>query len=128
MQTKRLAQRYDCLAPDGSEIRLLAAGERGSCVHCTLPAGTVSRAVAHRSVEEIWYCLAGRGQMWRKAGRKEETVELSAGVSLTIPRGAHFQFRNLDHMPLEVVLVTMPPWPGDDEAERVADHWPLPRP
>jgi mannose-6-phosphate isomerase-like protein (cupin superfamily) len=125
MQTKRLTQRYDCLAPDGSEIRLLARGERGSCVHCTLGARAVSRAVTHRSVEEIWYCIAGRGEMWRKVGELEETVGLSAGVSLTIPQGAHFQFRNLEDLPLEVVLVTMPPWPGDEEAVRVEDHWPV---
>jgi mannose-6-phosphate isomerase-like protein (cupin superfamily) len=63
--------------------------------------------------------------MWRKVGDVEETVELSAGVSLTIPRGAHFQFRNLEDRPLEVVLVTMPPWPGDEQAVRVEDHWPV---
>ncbi len=141
LPTKRLPSACDCLAPDGSEIRLLVAGERGSCVHCTLPPGAVSLAVRHRSVEEIWYVLAGQGQMWRRldgaqtsaeegsehdtANRTEEVVELSAGMSLTIPRGAHFQFRNPGAIPLEIVLVTMPPWPGEDEAVRVADHWPV---
>lgn len=123
MQTKRVSTGYDCLAPDGSEIRLLVAGERGSCVHCTLPPGGVSLAVTHVSVEEVWYCLAGRGEVWRKAGADEETVEVSPGASLTIPRGAHFQFRNLADTPLEFVLVTMPPWPGEHEAVRVDDHW-----
>jgi mannose-6-phosphate isomerase-like protein (cupin superfamily) len=125
MQTKRLPRAYDCLAPDGSEIRLLAAGERGSCVHCTLPPGAVSRAVTHLSVDEIWYCLAGRGQVWRKLDETEETVEVSSGVCLTIPRGAHFQFRNAGDVPLQIVLVTMPPWPGEHEAARVEDHWPV---
>ena len=27
--------------------------------------------------------------------------------------------------PLEIVIVTMPPWPNMEEAERVADHWPV---
>lgn len=125
MQAKRVPSRYDCLAPDRSEIRLLVTAERGSCVHCTLPPGAVSLAVKHRSVEEIWYCLAGRGEVWRKLGSNEETVEFSPGVSLTIPCGAHFQFRNAGDKPLELVLVTMPPWPGEHEAERVADHWPI---
>ena len=125
MQTKRLPRRYDCLAPDGSEIRLLAAGERGSCVHCTLPPGAVSHAVTHRSVEEIWYCIVGHGEVWRKLDGAEETVEVSGGVCLTIPCGAHFQFRNPGDTPLEIVLVTMPPWPGEHEAERVEEHWPV---
>jgi mannose-6-phosphate isomerase-like protein (cupin superfamily) len=125
MQTKRLPSRSDCLAPDGSEIRLLVAGERGSCVHCTLPPRAVSRAVTHRSVEEIWYFLHGQGQVWRSLDGAEETAEVSPGVCLTIPCGAHFQFRNTGGVPLEFVLVTMPPWPGDQEAVRVTDHWPV---
>ena len=123
MKTSRLPEPYDCLAPDGSEIRLLAATERGSMVHCTLPAGKTSLAVAHRTVEEIWYFLEGQGQVWRKLGEREEVVDASPGVSLTIPAGAHFQFRNSGDAPLRIVLTTMPPWPGDSEAYRVPGHW-----
>ena len=90
MKTKKLAEDYDCLAPDGSEIRLLTMTQRGSSVHCTLPPGCVSRPVAHRTVEEMWYFLEGRGQVWRKQEEWEEVVEVSPGVSLTIPLGAHF--------------------------------------
>ena len=125
MQTKYLPQAYDCLAPDGSEIRVLAATERGSFVHCTLPPGAVSQAVAHRLVEEIWYFIRGRGQVWRKLGELEEVVDVFPGVSLTIPTGAHFQFRSLADEPMEFLLTTMPPWPGEDEAYRVKDYWPL---
>jgi mannose-6-phosphate isomerase-like protein (cupin superfamily) len=123
MQTKMLAASRDCLAPDGSEIRLLAATERGSSVHCTLPLGMVSLAVAHHNVEEIWYFLQGRGRLWRKLGAREEIVDVSEGMSVTIPAGAHFQFRNTGTEPLRFVLTTMPPWPGDEEAYRVEDHW-----
>lgn len=123
MQTKQLSQAPDCFAPDGSEIRLLPATGRASMVHCTLPPGKVSLAVAHRTVEEIWYFLEGRGEVWLKLGADEEVVQVSPGVSLTIPLGAHFQFRNSGDTPLRFVLATVPPWPGDDEAYRVADHW-----
>src|SRR5580698_2554867 len=37
--------------------------------------------------------------------------------------GTHFQFRASDGAPLTVVGVTMPPWPGDDEAYEVPGTW-----
>jgi mannose-6-phosphate isomerase-like protein (cupin superfamily) len=74
-------------------------------------------------VEEIWFILSGRGQMWRRQNEGAEIVDLSAGVCLTIPLGTHFQFRSLGQEPLRAVAVTMPPWPGDDEAVIVAGEW-----
>ncbi len=123
MRKKSLPRMYDCLAPDGSEIRLLVAAERGGMAHCTLPPGGVSLAVRHRTVEEVWYCLSGLGELWRKQGDEEQVLKLSPGVSADIPLGAHFQFRTLGEEPLELVLTTMPPWPGEEEAVRVDDHW-----
>jgi len=111
------------LAPDQSEIRLLAASGRASAVHCTLPAGQVSLAVVHKTVEEIWYFLEGQGEVWRKQGDNEKVTPVAPGVSLTIETGAHFQFRNTARGPLRFLCLTMPPWPGEEEAERVADHW-----
>src|SRR5690242_796237 len=61
-QTRRVGPEYDALAPDGSEIRLLVEVNGGSMVHCSLAPGAVTRAIRHRSVEEVWLCLAGRGQ------------------------------------------------------------------
>ena len=124
MQTKQLPEDCDTLAPDGSEIRVLAATGRGSMAHCSLPPGQTSLPVAHRTVEEVWYFLAGRGEVWRKLDEQEEVVGVSLGVSLSIPRGAHFQFRNTGETPLQFVLTTIPPWPGADEAYRVPGHWP----
>jgi len=72
--------------------------------------------VKHRTVEEIWYFLAGRGQVWRAQGDREEVLDARPGVSLTIPLGTHFQFRNIGDVPLEFVIATTPPWPGEDEA------------
>jgi len=66
--TKRLPSKLDFRAPDGSNVRLLVSGRNGSMAHFELPPGQTSRAVAHRTVEEIWYFLAGRGEMWRKMG------------------------------------------------------------
>jgi mannose-6-phosphate isomerase-like protein (cupin superfamily) len=44
-------------------------------------------------------------------------------VSITIPTGAKFQFRNDGDEPLEAIGVTMPPWPGADEAIEVEGVW-----
>jgi mannose-6-phosphate isomerase-like protein (cupin superfamily) len=122
--TGQIAGPYDALAPDGSEIRLLAATGRASVVHCTLPPGGVSLAVAHRTVEEIWYVIGGRGEVWRWQGDVEAVTPVGPGTALTIPTGAHFQFRTTSDAPLQIVIATMPPWPGEEEAERVPDHWP----
>lgn len=122
-QTARVADNYDVLAPDGSEIRVLVSSERGSMVHCTLRPGAVTWAVRHRSVEEVWYCLSGTGEMWRSAKDIEEVVTLRPGVAISIPVGASFQFRATSTDPLNVVITTMPPWPGPDEAEFVRGHW-----
>ncbi len=122
---RQLSQDYDTLAPDSSEIRLLAATSRGSMVHCTLNPGEVSLAVAHKSVEEVWFFLEGTGQVWRRLGELERTVDVSPGVSLAIPVGAHFQFRTIGDRPLCFVIVTMPPWPGEDEAHPVPGRWPV---
>ena len=123
--TKQLSEAYDVLAPDASEIRLLVGTTRGSLAHGTLPPGRVSLAVAHRTVEEVWYVTAGRGQVWRKQGGEEMVVDVGAGTALTIPTGAHFQFRTTGSEPLRFVMCTMPPWPGEQEAVRVPDHWPV---
>lgn len=115
----------DVLAPDGSEIRLMSETSRGSMVHCSLGPGEVSLPVAHRTVEEVWYFLEGTGQVWRKHGGEERVVDVAPGGSLSIPVGAHFQFRATGDRPLRFVIVTMPPWPGDDEAYPVAGCWPV---
>jgi mannose-6-phosphate isomerase-like protein (cupin superfamily) len=104
-------------------VRPLLQLKGGSFAHFELAPGKVSKAVAHRTVEEIWYFLRGRGEMWRKADAHEEIVPVEPGVCLTIPLGTSFQFRSIGDVPLEMVVVTMPPWPGEDEAYAVEGEW-----
>ena len=122
--TKMLARDAEAIAPDGCEVRILAATPRGSMAHFTLGPGQIARAVAHRTVEEVWYFLAGKGRMWRRSGEREEIVEVAPGLSLAIPLGTRFQLRNDGEAPLAAVAVTMPPWPGEDEAYVVEGRWP----
>ncbi|MBC5785708.1 cupin domain-containing protein [Ramlibacter sp. USB13] len=92
--------------------------------HFELAAGQVARAVVHRTVEEVWFVLSGRGEMWRRQGAREETVVLEPGVCVTIPLGTHFQFRASPSEGVAAVAVTMPPWPGPGEAVFVEGPWP----
>lgn len=122
--TVRAADVAEVVAPDGSRLRPLARVPGGSVSRFELGAGEVSRAVAHRSVDEIWYVLEGRGEMWRRHDGAEETVQLEPGTCLSITAGTGFQFRASADGPLAVVAVTMPPWPGPDEAREVDGAWP----
>jgi mannose-6-phosphate isomerase-like protein (cupin superfamily) len=114
----------DVVAPDGSDVRVLLSLGRGSMAHFELGAGRVSRPVAHHSVDEIWFILHGHGQMWRRQAERQEIVPLRSGTCVSIPAGTHFQFRSDSGGPLAAVGVTMPPWPGADEAYDVPGAWP----
>jgi len=123
-------------APDGSAVRLLLDGRHGatrcSMVEVSIPAGAVSRPVRHRTVEEVWYIIAGRGRVWRCLPDLPATevapVAVAAGDAIVIPTGWAFQFaadgndNSADDAGagaggLRFICVTMPPWPGMDEAE-----------
>lgn len=110
-------------APDGSDVRVLLAARGASVAHFELGPGAVAAAVRHRSVDEVWFVLAGRGRMWRRDEDGEEVVELVPKRCLDIPVGTSFQFRCDGDEPLEIVGTTSPVWPGDDEAVPVDGPW-----
>ncbi len=115
----------DVTAPDGSEIRLLIdqrhQASAASRVEVTLPAGQVSRPVWHQNVEELWYVLQGQGEVWRCPPDTDPAfyaaVAVKPGDSLVIPPHWRFQFRASDAEELRFLCFTVPPWPGDDEAQ-----------
>jgi mannose-6-phosphate isomerase-like protein (cupin superfamily) len=109
--TRHLAEHPDAIAPDGSEVRLLASAQRGSMAHFELPSGKISAAVAHRTVEEVWFFTSGQGRLWRKIDSAEETIDVHPGVSISIPVGCHVQFRSDGD------------WPGMHEAFAVTGTW-----
>ena len=122
-ETKRLPAVPDAIAPDGSAVRILLCVPGASVAHFELGPGDVAIAVAHRTVDEIWYFLHGRGEMWRKHGAEESVEPVEPGVCITIPVGTHFQFRSLGPEALSAIGVTAPPWPGEREAYMVTGKW-----
>mmetsp|Transcript_37406 Transcript_37406/g.58938 ORF Transcript_37406/g.58938 Transcript_37406/m.58938 type:complete len:192 (-) Transcript_37406:1248-1823(-) len=133
--------RSDHQAPDGSEIRNLTATKGGGLSHCRVPPGGVTAPVYHKTTEELWYCLKGKGQVWRGAvvGGDEgngsgwsgggeggkiysgSVEEVEAGVSLNIPVLTPFQIKNTGEESLDLILATIPPSPGAEEAVAVSE-------
>jgi mannose-6-phosphate isomerase-like protein (cupin superfamily) len=122
-ETKRLPVEPGDVAPDGTDVRTLLRLKGGSFAHFELAPGEISMAVVHRTIEEIWYFLGGRGEMWRQQDDHEEVIPVDSGVCITIPLGTRFQIRAFGNEPLQFVVVTMPPWPGADEAYQVHGKW-----
>jgi len=122
-ETKSLPAKPDVTAPDGSDVRILLSLKGGSMSHFELGPGKISRAVKHKTVEEIWYFLEGQGNMWRKLGEHEEVTRVAANMCITIPVGTRFQFRSFGTRSLKAVAITMPPWPGENEALFVDGKW-----
>ena len=76
------------------------------------------------TVEEVWYVVHGRGEVWRADENGDSVVDVSPGVALSIETGCRFQFRNTGDDNLCILIVTMPPWPGAHEARPAPGRWP----
>ena len=99
-ETVYLADAITVEAPDGARVDLLPGLAGGTMARFSLEAGQVSRPVKHKTVEEIWYVIEGRGEMWRKgpdaAATGEAVTPLRRGPARRphlIPLGTAFQFR-----------------------------------
>ena len=112
-------------APDGALVHVLAKLAGGSFAQFSLTSGQTSQAVRHRTVEEIWFVVAGEGEMWRRQDGREEITRLAPGTCVTIPAGCAFQFRATGPDGVAAIAATMPPWPLDrEEAVPCAGAWP----
>ena len=87
--------------------------------HFRLLPSETSASKVHRGVEELWFFVSGTGQM----AIGDDIAEVAPGISVRIPPRTRFQFRNTGKDPLDAVAVTMPPWPGDDEALDAEPFW-----
>ena len=78
-ETKTLSEGVDATAPDGTAVRLLLSLEGGSMAHFELPAGAVSHAVTHRTVEEIWFVVWRKGRHSAAKGTSNPSIHSGLG-------------------------------------------------
>ncbi|MEW9805317.1 cupin domain-containing protein [Mesorhizobium sp. ZMM04-5] len=123
MKEARLPKEPDARSPAGADIRYLVDGEAGNMIHSTVPPMQINRATIHSTVSEFWYVLEGEGEIWRKDQAEERVTRLVSGVSIDIPVGTAFQYRNIGDHPLTFICIAMPPWPGDHEASQLNGIW-----
>jgi mannose-6-phosphate isomerase-like protein (cupin superfamily) len=110
-------------APDGMDVRVLVRAQQGSMATFSLPVAAVGRALRHQRVAELWYVVQGSGEFWSAQDSGERVESIRTGDSLHIAPGTTFQVRAGAHDSLTIVGVTMPPWPGVDEAWLVRGKW-----
>lgn len=123
MKETRLPAKADAKSPAGADIRFIMDGTTGNMIHSTVPPGQINRATVHATVSEFWFVLEGQGEIWRKDAVEERVTSLLPGVSIDIPVGTAFQYRNVGDGPLTLICISMPPWPGDSEATNLAGVW-----
>ena len=111
-----LPEKHQHISPAGAEVRVLMNDHLGGIAHCTLKSATITRAVQHKTVSEFWHVLSGQGEIWRDTGTHQEITKLRPGVTIYIPVGTKFQYRNDSNVDLVFICVTMPPWSGANEA------------
>ena len=92
-------------------------------IHHTVPPGQTNRATVRSTVGEVWYVVEGEGETWRSDSDEERITTLVPGVSIDIPVGVAFQYRHIGPRPLTFICITLPQWPGDQEASSGEGIW-----
>jgi len=123
MKTTQIPEKPDAKSTAGAHIRYLMDGTTGNMIYSTVPAYQVNRATVHATVSEFWFILEGQGEIWRDDGVESCVTELVLGVSIDIPVGTKFQYRNNSALELKFICISMPRWPGDSEATYVQGIW-----
>lgn len=124
LDVAKVREEPDVVATDSSELVVLCRTDRASMAHGMLRPGATSVAIVHRTVDELWFVVGGRAEIWRANGDDERIVEAAAGASIAIPCGVRFQYRTIGDEPFRFIMATIPAWPGDGEAVPTTGVWP----
>lgn len=113
MTIQQLQQQKPFTTQDGSTIRSIldrtnAPVEMQSLAEATLPAGGSTQRHYHRASEEIYFILAGAGEMELDGERRQ----IGAGEAILIPRGAWHTISARE--PLRFLCCCAPPYSHAD--------------
>jgi mannose-6-phosphate isomerase-like protein (cupin superfamily) len=123
MKTTLLPKKPDGKSPAGADIRFLMDCESGNMIHSTVPPHQTNRGTIHATVSEFWFILEGHGELWRDDGDDSCITDLVPGISIDIPVGTAFQYRNVSDQELKFICISMPPWPSNSEASYLDGIW-----
>lgn len=103
------------ITADGSEIRELLAYRNSticnqSLAEARLPVGAATTPHYHPEAEEIYYILAGEGEMTMEGEKRRVGV----GDAIGIPPGTVHTIRNIGHVPLKFLCCCAPAYEHDD--------------
>ena len=115
MHVANLAELESFITLDGSSIRELAGpswtpAREQSLAEATVPVGGATAAHYHRTIEELYYIVAGTGTM--RLGEEERGVK--GGDCIVIPPGAEHKLTNTGVDPLVLLCCCAPPYSDED--------------
>jgi mannose-6-phosphate isomerase-like protein (cupin superfamily) len=115
MDVRARDQATPFITVDGSEIRSLldrtnAPVANQSLAEATIPAGEATVRHYHRDAEEIYYLVAGSGEMEIDGERRDVTV----GDAILIPPGAWHQIRAHAEGAVRLLCCCSPPYRHED--------------
>jgi mannose-6-phosphate isomerase-like protein (cupin superfamily) len=108
MQVESLATAEPFTTKDGSTIRELHHTDEQSLAEATLEPGQATERHYHARMEEIYFVLAGEGEMEVDGERRR----IAAGDAVLIPAGARHQIRA--DVRLHFLCCCAPPYSHDD--------------
>lgn len=83
----------------------------GGIIRCVLPGGESSDLVKNNTAHELLYIVSGTGEIWCKNSIEESVTALTPGVSVDLPLGINYQYKNTSNYDLVFTRVTMRSWP-----------------
>jgi mannose-6-phosphate isomerase-like protein (cupin superfamily) len=115
MEKVRLEQREPFITADGSSIRELVGIPSGnasqqSVAEATVPPGGQTVEHYHRTTEEVYLFVGGRGRM--RLGQEE--AEVRGGDTVVIPPGVRHKLFNDGDQPLVLLCCCAPPYRDED--------------
>lgn len=102
------------VSPDGgAEIRHILTSPGGDLTHAVCLAGSTSGTHHLPELDEGYFVLSGRGEIWRAVNGRDAVTALRPGRWVSMPAGMRFQYRANVGSSLVFLVVVLPSWHED---------------